>query len=338
MRFADPWAVLLLASVPLYLWLQWPRPGRAPRAYLTVPRLDLLGDVTILGRARWARIPVALRAAALALLVLALARPQTARDQRDVTLRGRNLMLALDISSSMRAVDFGPGGNRLSVAKRALSDFVAGRQGDLMGLVIFSGAAFTQAPLSLNSDVLLRLIDRVDLGMLRDGTAIGTALTMCLAHLEDLPAKNSAVVLITDGINNAGEPDPLTAAGIARALGIRVYTIGVSSRSMIADTTPGWHRNDRSSQAYGELAATPTDLDEGVLRAMAAATGGEYFWAHDASSLGRILRTVDRLERGTIHYHEVLRYREWFGWFAGVALVLVAIEIGLRARRLGSLP
>ncbi|HEY6224703.1 MAG TPA: VWA domain-containing protein [Gemmatimonadales bacterium] len=338
MRFADPWALLLLTSVPLYLWLQWPRRGRGPGAYLTVPRLDLLQDVASLGSARWARLPPALRAGALALTVVALARPQSASDARDVTLHGRNLMLALDISSSMRAVDFGPGGNRLAVAKRALSDFVARRHGDLMGLVIFSGAAFTQAPLSLNGDVLLRLIDRVDLGMLRDGTAIGTALTMCLAHLEDLPAKNSAVVLITDGINNAGEPDPLTAAGIARALGIRVYTIGVSSSSMPADTTPGWHSNQRSTRAFGELAATPTDLDEGVLRAMATATGGEYFWAHDATSLDRILRTIDRLERGTIRYHEVLRYRELFGWLVAAALGLLAIEIGLRLRRLGTLP
>ncbi len=338
MRFADPWALVLLVVVPLYLWLQWPRRGRVPNAYLTVPRLDLLRGVASLGSARWTRVPAALRAAALGLVALALARPQSASDTRDVTLHGRNLMLALDISSSMRAVDFGPGGNRLAVAKRALSDFVANRQGDLMGLVIFSGAAFTQAPLSLNTDVLLRLIDRVDLGMLRDGTAIGTALTMCLAHLQDLPAKSSAVVLITDGINNAGEPDPLTAAGIAQALGIRVYTIGVSSISIAADTTPGWHRNDRSSQAYGELAATPTDLDEGVLRAMASATGGEYFWAHDATSLGRILHTIDRLERGTIHYHEVLRYRELFGWLVGAALALLAIEIVLRVRWLGTLP
>jgi Ca-activated chloride channel family protein len=338
MQFADPWALVLLTLVPLYLWLQWPRRRRAPRAYLTVPRLDLLGDVASTGRARWARVPAALRAAVLALVALALARPQSPSDARDVTLRGRNLMLALDISSSMRAVDFGPGGNRLAVAKRALSDFVASRQGDLMGLVIFSGAAFTQAPLSLNNDVVLQLIDRVDLGMLRDGTAIGTALTMCLAHLEDLPAKNSAVVLITDGINNAGEPDPLTAAGIARALGIRVYTIGVSSSAIVADSTLGWRTNERSLQAYGELAATPSEIDEGVLQAMAAVTGGEYFRARDATSLARILHTIDGLERGTIHYHEVLRYRELFGWLVGAALVLLSIEIGLRVRWLGTLP
>ena len=338
MRFADPWALTLLALVPLYVWLEWPRRARIPRAYLTVPRLDLLPDQAFRGRARWARAPVALRTMVLSLGVLALARPQSPIDSKDVTLRGRNLMLALDISSSMRAVDFGPGGNRLAVAKRALSDFVAHRQGDLMGLVIFSGAAFTQAPLSMSNDVMRQLIDRVDLGMLRDGTAIGTALTMCLAHLEDLPARNSAVVLITDGINNTGEPDPLTAAGIAGALGIRVYTIGVSSSSMIADTTPGWHSNERSLQAYGELAATPSEIDEGVLQAMAAATGGEYFRAQDATSLARILHTIDGLERGTIRYHEVLRYRELFGWLVGAALVLLALEIGLRVSWLGTLP
>lgn len=338
MRLADSWALALLVVVPLYVWWQWPRRTRGPRAYLTVPRLDLLSDTAAHGRARWARLPVALRAAALALFAVALARPQAASDARDVSLNGRNLMLALDISSSMRAVDFGPGGNRLAVAKRALSDFVARRHGDLMGLVVFSGAAFTQAPLTMRGDVLLQLIDRVDLGLLRDGTAIGTALTMCLAHLEDLPAKNSAIVLITDGINNAGEPDPLTAAGIARALGIRVYTIGVSSSSMIADSTPGFHSNERSLQAYGELAATPTEIDEGVLQAMAAATGGEYFRAQDATSLARILGTIDRLERGTIRYHEVLRYRELFGWLVGTALVLLTLEIGLRVSWLGTLP
>ena len=180
-------------------------------------------------RARWRPVLRVLRVAGLALLILALARPQVPHDVREIRLRSRNIMVALDISSSMKAGDFKPG-NRLAVARRVLTEFVEKRKGDLIGLVTFAGRTFLQAPLTPDTDLLGQTIGRVDIGMLPDGTAIGTAIAMSLNQLKDLPTKASVIVLITDGANNTGQPSPFVAAEAARALGIRIHAIGLSTR------------------------------------------------------------------------------------------------------------
>ena len=208
MRFADPWLLLLLV-VPLALAVRrFLRRRLPPEERIGYPALGFLGADPPAGRARWRRVPDALRLAGLALLVLALARPQAPHDVREVRSQARNLMLALDISSSMKATDFKPG-NRLEVARQVLGDFARRREGDLLGLVIFAGRSFLQAPLTPDTELLGEMLDRVEIGQLPDGTGIGTALALCLSQLKDLPSRASAIVLITDGANNTGSPGPL---------------------------------------------------------------------------------------------------------------------------------
>ena len=332
MRLASPAFLTLLALPVVYLWRYWPRRSRAPSAFLAFSWLPGLEDLPAGLRARWLGVPVALRAVALALLVVALGRPQTPRDVRDVRLHGRNIMLTLDISSSMHAIDLGPQ-SRIQVARQVLTGFISKRQGDFMGLVVFAAQALTRVPLTIDDDLLKAMLQRVDIGLLPDGTAIGTALAMSLTHLEDLPPKSSVIVLITDGINNTGEPDPLTAAAVARTLGIRIYTIGVSSER---GANPALSAG--AGIAYGELAALPTAIDEGTLRTIAATTGGQYFRATDEASLARILDQIDRLEKTDLHVREILSHRELFPLLVASALVLLLVEALLRLTWLGTLP
>ena len=334
MRFADPLFLLLLPVAALYLWAQWPRRGRMPRGYIAVPSLASFQGTPPDWRTRWLALSPSLRTLALALIVLALARPQGADDVRDVKIRGRNIMITLDISSSMKAGDFPPG-NRLDASKRVLSRFVTARGSDLIGLVVFGGQAFTQAPLTNDVGVLKDLLGRVDIGLLPDGTAIGTALVMSENHIKELPRRSSVIVLITDGANNTGTPDPLVAAAAARALGIRIYTIGVSSYDTAAARI-------RGTQSTGGRSAGPTAVlttsDERVLRSIAKATDGRYYRATDPASLARITTEIDRLEKTELRLRDVRSYRELYVFFLLPALALLVLELVLRVTRLRTLP
>src|SRR5262245_6219183 len=228
MRFADPGWLLLLV-VPLALGVGMLRARHTPPALrIGFPALGFLDDAPASRWGRWRRLPDALRLVALVLLIAALARPQVPHEVRQVRSKARNIMLALDISSSMKATDFKPG-NRLEVARAVLGEFARRRRGDLMGLVIFAGRSFLQAPLTPDTDLLGDMLGRVDIGQLPDGTAIGTALALALSQLKDLPNRASAIVLITDGANNTGAPTPFVAAEAAHAVGVRIHTIGVSA-------------------------------------------------------------------------------------------------------------
>jgi Ca-activated chloride channel family protein len=271
-----------------------------------------------------------LRVGGLALLIAALARPQLAHDVRDIRLRSRNIMVALDISSSMKARDFQPG-NRLEVARRVLNDFVQRRQGDLIGLVTFAGRTFLQAPLTPDTDLLGQTIERVDIGMLPDGTAIGTALAMSLNQLKDLPPKASVIVLITDGANNTGKPSPYAAAEVARSLGIRIHSIGLSS----ADTSQA----DRNLiWRWGRTPARLSRSDEAVLTRISSRTGGQYYRANDPEALRRIMREIDPLERQDVSVQEMRDYRELYLFALIPGLLLLALELGLRMTWLRTLP
>jgi Ca-activated chloride channel family protein len=338
-HFADPQFLLLLPVAAAYAWLRWPRRARTPDASLSFPGLRLLAELRPTARERAAVLPVALRSGCLALFVVALARPQVG-DVRDTTVRGRNIVIALDISSSMKAEDFGPG-NRLDVAKRVVGEFIERRRGDLIGLVVFAGTAFTQVPLTVDSGIVRAMLKRVNLGMLPDGTAIGTALATSLTHVESLP-KSSVVVLITDGVNNRGL-DPLAAAEAARALGIRVYTIGVSTQGQAAYTGESfrpapapWRQEDQlQGRRYG---AVPTTVDEEVLGRMASLTGGRYYRASDSTALGNVLSQIDELERGRIRVRRAGNQNEVFALALTPALALLALEILLSATWLRRLP
>jgi Ca-activated chloride channel family protein len=331
MRFADPLYLTLLVVPAVWAWSRWRGRRSVPAERIGFSGLVFLSQAPTTGRARWSWLPDVLRMLGLALLVAALARPQVAHEIREIRSKSRNIMLALDISSSMKAGDFKPG-NRLMVARRVLADFSRERRGDLIGLVIFAGRAFLQAPLTPDTDLLDRLLKRVDIGMLPDGTAIGTALTTCLNQLKDLPASASAIVLITDGANNTGQPSPLVAAEAARALGLRIHTIGVSA----ADTTGpdkqfiwrwGGRRPDRL-----------TSSDEAMLKRISERSGGRYFRATDPETLERILRAIDPLERREVKITETRDYRELYGVALGPGLLLLTVGLVLGGTRFRRVP
>jgi Ca-activated chloride channel family protein len=264
-------------------------------------------------------------------LILALARPQSARHLEDIRIRSRNLVLVLDISSSMKATDFQPG-NRLEVARKVLADFARQRDGDLLGLVIFAGRAFLQAPLTPDIDLVQSLLAKVDIGQLPDGTAIGTALALALAQLKDLPANASTIVLVTDGANNTGKPTPFVAAEAARALGIRIHTIVVSS----ADTTGP---NRRFIWRWGGRHADRlTGTDEAILKRIADRSGGRYFRATDPETLASIMREIDPLERVDVRIGETRDWRELFPFLLVPGLLLLSAELGLSLGRLRTVP
>ena len=332
MRFADPLFLLLLVvpagCAPGALARAPPAAGRADRVSRVSPSSPALRSP---GGARWPWLPEALRMLGLALLMVALARPQVPHEVRQIRSKSRNIMLALDISSSMKAGDFKPG-NRLMVARQVLADFSRERKGDLLGLVIFAGRAFLQAPLTPDTDLLDRMLGRVDIGMLPDGTAIGTALAMCLNQVKDLPATASVIVLITDGANNTGKPSPLVAAEAARAIGVRIHTIGVSA----ADTTGPdrqfiWRWGGRTPDRL-------TSGDEAILKRISDRSGGRYFRATDPEALAHILSAIDPIERREVKISETRDYRELYAFALAPALVLLAAGLVLGATRLRSVP
>jgi Ca-activated chloride channel homolog len=330
MRFADPWLLVLLA-VPAALALRlFLRRRRPPDQRIGFPVLGFLAGEPPSRRARWRLLPDILGIPVLALLVVALARPQVPHEIREVRSKARNLMLALDISSSMKATDFKPG-NRLEVARQVLGDFARRREGDLLGLVIFAGRSFLQAPLTPDTELLGELLSRVEIGQLPDGTGIGTALALCLSQLKDLPSRASAIVLITDGANNTGSPGPFVAAEAARAIGVRIHTIGVS-----APDTAGL--DDGFIWRQGRTPDRLTSSDERVLRRIADRSGGEYFRATDPEALERIMQELDPLEREEVKINETRDYRELFPWLLAPALFLLAVALVLRGGRLRTLP
>ena len=321
MRFADP-LLLLLLVVPLgdaaWMWLQR---RRVPAQYIGFPALIFFRDRSPSRREKWRPLLNVLRVATLTLAVVALARPQLLHDVREIRLRSRNIMVALDISSSMKAGDFQPG-NRLEVARRVLSEFVEKREGDLIGLVTFAGRTFLQAPLTPDTDLLGETIQRVDIGMLPDGTAIGTALATSLNQLKDLPPKASVIVLITDGANNTGKPSPFEAAEAARSLGVRIHAIGLST----ADTSQG----DRNLiWRWGRAPARLSRSDEAVLTRISSRTGGQFYRATDPEALRRIMSEIDPLERQDVLIDETRDYQELYPYALIPALLLLLLEAAL---------
>lgn len=333
MTLRDPW--LLLALVPIAA-----AAALVLRAGLRMrpgARWSALAPVTSSSPAVVARrLLPAVRLAALALLALGLARPQVVEREEEIRTEGIDIMLALDISGSMQAEDFKPA-NRLHVAKEVVAEFLGMVRNDRVGLVVFAGQSFTQCPLTLDYDVLRTLLERVEIGMIEDGTAIGTALANAVARLKDSAAKSKVVILLTDGENNAGKIDPETAAKIAEAIGVRVYTIGVGKQG--GAPIPVQH------PVYGKVYARNPDgslvltkLDEASLRRIADTTGGQYFRATDAEALKKIYAQILDLERTKFEVKQFERAKEYFRWAVFPALALILLELGLASTRLRVLP
>jgi Ca-activated chloride channel family protein len=328
--------MFLLAFVPLVIGaFFFLRAGLRTRPAARYPSLGPLARVrplTVLARRA---LPVA-RLLALSLLIVAFARPQVVEHEREIRTEGIDIMLALDISGSMQAEDFKPK-NRLNVAKNVVSEFLDLIRNDRVGLVVFAGAAFTQCPLTLDYDVLRQMISEVEIGMIEDGTAIGTALANSVNRLKDSEAKSKVVILLTDGENNAGKIDPETAAKVAQALDVRVYTIGVGKEG--GAPIPIEH------PVYGKIYARNPDgsliltrIDEPSLRNIASITGGQYFRATDAEALKKIYAQILELERTKFQVKEFEIEHEYFRWAAVPALLLLALELCLGYTRLRVLP
>lgn len=329
MRFASPWFLVLLLVPLVRLGLRWRAARRRDGAVAWVSA-GVLEGIPRTARARLATLPQWLEFAGGALLVLALARPQLDAGKEQIRLRSRNIIVALDISSSMKATDFQPG-NRLMVARATLRDFVARREGDLVGLVIFSGKAFLQAPLTADMTLIGRMLDLTDIGQLPDGTAIGTALAVSINQLKQLPAASSTVVLITDGANNTGSPTLPQATEMARALGIRVHAIGLTS----ADTTQFdlngvWSVRTRASKL--------SKRDEETLRRVAERTGGTFARATDPAALDSVMRAIDPLERTEVPIREVRDHRELFPVVLLFGLLMLGLQAILGATWLRTVP
>ena len=327
-RFEDPWMLLLLGAVPLLAWW-YLRTGRRQRGSLTHPEARGLGRAGG-SSGRWLRhLPAALRGLALVCLIVAFARPQTGVTGENVVSEGIDIALALDVSSSMLAEDLAP--NRLEAAKAVAADFVEGRDNDRIGLVIFAGKAFTQAPLTLDHSVVVSLMAELEVGVIEDGTAVGMGLATAVKRLQASEAASKVVILLTDGRNNRGEIDPITAAQAAQALGVRVYTIGAGARGMARVPV-----TDRfGGRRY---VTTRVDVDEPVLRETAETTGGRYYRATDRESLEAIWAEIDELETTEILVNNFTSYGERFPVPLTAGLILLLAEVVLGRTWLRTLP
>ncbi len=259
---------------------------------------------------------------ALFFMILAIARPQKGIEIREWEAKGIDIMLALDVSGSMRAEDFRP--NRLAVAKKVLSDFVKGRKTDRIGLVVFAGESFTQSPLTLDYNIILEYIKQIKFDMIEDGTAIGMAIATCVERLKNSPSKSKIIILLTDGENNAGLIDPITASQMAAAFNIKIYTVGVGSLKGAPIPIPHPIFGKTYARNYdGSLFITK--LDEETLKKIAQITGGKYFRATDENSLKEIYKKIDSMEKVKIKVKEYVNYKEQFPVFLTISLVILVL-------------
>ena len=265
-------------------------------------------------------LPFALRAAAFALLVVALARPQDIEQNVRTNTEGIDIVLAIDVSASMLARDFRP--DRITAAKEVAGSFVADRYGDRIGLVVFAAEAFTQSPLTTDQSTLQTLLARIRSGLIDDsGTAIGNGLATAINRLRESEAKSKVIILLTDGVNNRGQIAPMTAAEIARAQGIRVYTIGVGTEG-----TAPYPAVDIYGQPTGDVVMAKVEIDEKTLGAMADLTGGKYFRATDNAKLKAIYDEINQLEKSKVEVTERISYHERFLVWALAALGALLLE------------
>jgi len=261
-----------------------------------------------------------LRVLAIGLMIIALARPQTTTSRQDVTIEGIDIVIALDVSGSMLAMDLQP--DRLEAAKEVATEFIAGRQNDRFGLVIFSGETFTQCPLTTDHSVVMNLFKDIKSGMINDGTAIGDGLATAVTRLKESTAVSKVIILLTDGVNNMGSLDPLSSAEIAKIYGIRVYAIGVGTEG----TAPYPVQTPFGVQTqYVEV-----KIDEKLLQQVAAMTDGKYFRATSNKKLREIYGEIDKLEKSKIDVTEFRKKKEEFFPFALLAFLLITLEIALR--------
>lgn len=321
MTFAHPYLLLLLLLVPaLAGWYAWRY--RRQQAALTVPSSDsFAARKTLRQRLRW--LPYALRCAAVALIVVALARPQSSLSHKQTSVEGIDIVLALDVSGSMLAEDFSP--NRLEAAKSVAADFINARKNDRMSLVVFSGEAYTMVPLTIDHQVLLAQLHGLKSGQLKDGTAMGDGLATAVNRIKESQAKSKVVILLSDGVNNMGSVDPMSAAEICQLYGIRLYTIGIGTRGQAP-----YPFKDQFGRTHRQM--VPVEIDEPLMTQMAETTpDGCYFRSTNKKSLKQIFDQIDQMEKTKINVTNYSQKRDEHLPFLLCALLCFALELILKA-------
>jgi Ca-activated chloride channel homolog len=333
MRFAHPIFFLLAAYLPILALRSFHPRWKSPLPTLQFPAMHRVRRaIQLAGRPKSWLVPV-LRLAALATFIVAAAEPQLVGAERRIEGEGIDIAVALDISGSMEAADFRPK-NRLAVAKEVLANFIDGRPGDRIGLVVFAGKSFTQCPLTLDHEFLKELLDQVDPRLSpQQGTAIGTGLANAVNRLRTSKTRSRIVVLLTDGRNNAGKIDPVTAAQMAKTLGLRVYTIGVGK-----DRFPPILMRDAFGQEQYVRPDEPMDPDEDLLKKIASTTGGSYFRATDRDSLQAIFQEIDSLEKSKFETRIYAHYDELAQWPILLGAAILALQLVLSHGRFHILP
>ncbi len=329
-RFATPYAFLLLAAIPFIVWY---RHRRTAPAMAHSGLLPLAGASPSPGLILFKALPL-LYYLMLILLVAALARPQWGTERTIVNSEGINIILAVDLSESMQALDFEVDGrrvDRLQAVKGVVKEFIKQRSGDRIGLVVFGSQAYTQLPLTRDYQTIADILDRLEIGAAGRTTAVGDAIGISLKRLKDIESKSNIIILLTDGRSNSGELDPPTAAGIAKTEGVKIYTIGVGSKGrvpfVINDPIFGKRR------VYQEV-----DLDENTLRDIADQTDGLYFRAQDTDGLQQIYNTIDNMETTEVEVESFAEYNELYLYFLLPAFGLLGMWILLKNTRFLSIP
>jgi Ca-activated chloride channel homolog len=319
--------LFFLIAIPLIIaWYIWKSKER--RADIRFSHSFFLKNVKKSFRLRVIHLPFTLRMIVMTLLIIALARPQSSSKMHEVTVEGIDIVIALDISGSMLAEDFKP--NRLEAAKRNALEFIDMRKGDRIGMTVFAGQSFTLCPLTTDHNLLKDLTQAVHTGMVEDGTAIGDGLATSINRLKESEAISKVIILLTDGINNAGMIDPLTAAEIAEIQHIRVYTIGVGSDGPVPYPFQG---------PFGkQYQNVEIPVDEALLKEIARKTDGKYFWANTPNKLNEVYKEIDQLERSKIDVTEFSRKHDEYLPLLFLALIFFIMEIALKYTWLRSMP
>jgi Ca-activated chloride channel homolog len=327
MVFEHPYILfLLLLIIPYIAWYIWKHRFITPE--IKFPTTSVLKQAPKTPRMYLRHAPFVLRCLSVASIVMVLAQPQKRDSWKNEISEGIDIMLVLDISGSMLAEDLRP--NRLEAAKSVAVEFISGRSNDNIGLVAFSGQAFTQCPLTVNHKELINLLLSLKTGMIEDGTAIGNGLATAVNRIKESPSASKAIILLTDGANNRGEIAPITAAEIAQSVGIRLYTIGVSTYG-----TAPYPFQTPAGIVYRDI---DEDIDDSTLEQMASTTGGRYFRATDNTSLRSIYQEIDKMEKTRIQVKEYSKREELYFIFAALACCFLLVEILLKNTVLKSIP
>lgn len=323
MRFAYPYAFILLLILP-YLLKRYRTKNRS--SSIKFSSIKILKTIKPTKKTLFRKYLVHLRLISIALIIIALSRPQSTHNVEQIISKGIDIMLAIDVSGSMRAEDFKPK-DRLDATKYVVSDFIKGRKNDKIGMTIFAGEAYTRCPLTLDYGILLSFLKKLKHGIIKkDGTAIGMGIASCLNRLRNSKAKSKIIILLTDGDNNMGKIDPITAGSMAKALGIKIYTIAMGKKegSPVVITNPLF---GKTYQRNPDGSLVLTHIDDTSLREIANSTGGKFFWAENEKKLKEIYSTIDKMEKTDIKTKNYTKYKELFFYPAVLSFFLLLFEI-----------